>query len=69
MSGHTSQIALPRSPEPPARRGRRLLLSLLSGLAFFAVVFLTVHEFPDTAIGRSIHIHLGQLADPQSWTP
>lgn len=69
MSGHTSQIALPRMPAARGSRGRRLLLSLFSVGIFLAVVFLAVHAVPDSMIGRSIHMHLGQLANPQSWTP
>jgi len=69
MGGHSSQNALPRHPRPARARRRHILVHLLTGLAFLACLLLAVDRIPDTALGRSIGIHLHQLADPASWTP
>jgi hypothetical protein len=42
---------------------------VLAGLAFLVAVIVAVDRFPDTPLGRTIDLHLSQLADPQSWTP
>jgi len=69
MSGHTSQNVLPRPAGRWPTRRRRTLTSVLAGLAFLVAVIVAVDRFPDTPLGRTIDLHLSQLADPQSWTP
>ena len=69
MGGHSSQNALPRHPRPDRSRRHRILVCLLTGLAFLACLLLAVDRIPDTALGRSVSIHLQQLANPASWTP
>jgi hypothetical protein len=69
MGGHSSQNALPRHPCPVRSRRHRILVCLLTGLAFLACLLLALDRIPDTALGRSIHNHLHQLADPAAWTP
>ena len=67
MTGHSSQKTPTRDPRATGTRGRHLLLSLLTGLAFLAAVFTAVMVFPGSELGRTIAAHLSLLADPQSW--
>ncbi len=67
MTGHSSQKTPTRNRRATGVRGRRILLSLLTGLAFLAAVFMAVIVFPDSELGRTIDAHLTLLADPQSW--
>jgi len=50
-------------------RVRRALITALAAFTFTAVAFLAVHRFADSYLGRTIGLHLSQLADPHSWTP
>lgn len=68
MTGPTSHIARPRR-SPANARPWRLQVPWLFGAVFLGVLFLLVENFPDSHLGRTIHARLGQLADPESWTP
>ena len=67
MGGHSSQKTHPRNRRATGMRGRQIVLPLLTGLAFLAVVFMAVLHFPDSELGRTIGAHLSLLADPESW--
>lgn len=69
MTGHTSQNTPPRNSAAPVTRTRRALVCTLAALAFMAVALLAVDRVPDTHLGRTIDLHLSQLADPHSWIP
>jgi hypothetical protein len=69
MTGHTSQNALPRVPRTRVARRHRVLIYVLASLGLAVGMVLAVDRFPDTQLGRTIGMHLSQLADPQSWTP
>lgn len=64
MAGHTSH-----NRPTGARRRRRALLSLATGLAFLTLLALAVAVFPETELGRTLDAHLARLADPRSWLP
>jgi len=67
MTGHSSQKTPTRDPRATGMRGRKILLSLLTGLAFLTAVLMAVIVFPDTELGRTIDAHLTLFADPESW--
>ena len=67
MTGHSSQKTPTRDPRATGTGGRHILLSLLTGLAFLAAVFMAVMVFPGSELGRTIAAHLTLLADPESW--
>jgi hypothetical protein len=67
MTGHSSQKTPTRDPCATGTRGRHILLSVLTGLAFLAAAFAAVMVFPDSELGRSIAAYLTLLADPESW--
>lgn len=69
MVGRNSQNALPRHPRASKSRRRRAVISVITGLAFLGVLFVAVDRFPTTDLGRTIVMHLTQLADPESWAP
>lgn len=69
MAGPSSQNPPTRqsTPERLADRRRRIALSVIGGLALLVAAGLTVEHFPESELGRTLHSHLSQLADPQSW--
>jgi len=67
MTGRTSQNPLSRDPHATGQRRHRTLLSLLTGTAFLAALFMAVNWFSASELGRAIDAHLTQLADPESW--
>ena len=68
MTGPTSHIARPRNSSANTRPWR-LQISWVFGAVFLGALFLLVENFPDSHLGRTIQAQLGQLADPESWTP
>ena len=67
MTGRTSHKPPTRDPGATGIRRRHTVLSLITGLAILAAVFMAVDYFPDTELGRTIDAHLTQLANPESW--
>ena len=67
MSGHSSQNTPTRDRRATGTGHRRILLSLLTSLAFLASLYMAVTLFPGSELGRTIGAHLTLLADPQSW--
>lgn len=69
MAGPGSQNATTRDPRRHAGRTRRVVISVLGGLAFVAAVMAAIDALPETELGRSVDAHLTRLADPRSWIP
>ena len=69
MTGRTSQNTRTCGPRTAGRGSRRALLSLVTGAAFLAALFMAVTWFPASELGRTIDAHLAQLANPESWIP
>ncbi len=67
MTGRTSQNTRTRDPREAGERRRRALLSLVTGAAFLAALFMAVTWFPASELGRTIDAHLTHLANPESW--
>ncbi len=67
MTGRTSQNTRTRDPRTTGERRRRTLLSLVTGTAFLAALFMAVAWFPASELGQTIDAHLAQLANPESW--
>ncbi len=67
MAGRTSQNTLTRGPRAAGQRRCRTLLSLVTGGAFLAALFMAVTWFPASEMGRTIDTHLTRLANPESW--
>ncbi len=67
MTGRTSQNTPTRDPCGAGERRRRTLLSLITGGAFLAALFMAVTWFPASQVGRTIDTHLTRLANPASW--
>ena len=68
MTEPTSHIAPTRGSHADGGRWR-LQLSLIFGAAFLVALLLFAQHIPHSRLGRTIDAHLGQLADPASWTP
>ena len=47
----------------------RAPVGLLPVLLFLVALLLFGQTNPHSRLGRTIDVHLGQLADPASWTP
>ncbi len=67
MTGRTSQNTRTRGPRTAGRGSRRTLLSLVTGAAFLAALFMAVTWFPVSELGRTIDAHLTHRANPESW--
>lgn len=69
MAGPSSQNAPTRDSgsEGQTDRGRRIALAVIGGLTLLIAAGLAVEHFPESELGRTLHSHLSQLADPRSW--
>jgi hypothetical protein len=67
MTRRTSQNTRTREPCAAGERRHPTLLSLITGTAFLAALFMAVIWYPASELGRTVDAHLTQLADPGSW--